>query len=117
MESSENLPLGGGAAICRQLCEEWARTRPFELRVLKPETPGADLVRFSESQYARFCLAFQRTTTEECWRHDPKRTVVLCNDVAEGPDFQRLAEAGFPIVTIYTWMWSPTSATSIATVW
>ena len=32
---------------------------------------------------------------------NPQTTVVLSNDVAEGPDFRRLAERGFSIYTIY----------------
>jgi hypothetical protein len=104
---SEFVPLGGGATICRWLVDQWQRTRPFPVRVLGPAVlgmnapSGADLVRYSESRYARFCRVFERTVTEEILRHDPARTVVLANDISEGPDFQRLAEAGFKVVTIY----------------
>ena len=34
-------------------------------------------------------------------KEDPARTVVLCNDVSEGPDFRRLALAGYSLFTIY----------------
>jgi glycosyltransferase involved in cell wall biosynthesis len=107
MEGSEALPLGGGAAICRMLVEEWRRTQPFAVRVLGPDVlgagapGGADLVRYSEWEYARFCRRFEAAATEEVLRHDPRETVVLSNDVSEGPDFRRLAEAGFRMATIY----------------
>jgi glycosyltransferase involved in cell wall biosynthesis len=101
------VPLGGGAAVCNRLLAEWARTPPFEVRlispaILGPRAPGArQLVRSSEREYARFCFAFSEAATEEVLRHDPARTAVLVNDVSEGPDFARLAGAGFRIVTIY----------------
>ncbi|MBI4904312.1 MAG: glycosyltransferase family 4 protein [Acidobacteria bacterium] len=107
LAGSENFPLGGGAAICRMLGEEWARSRPFEWRVLGPGLlasggpGGADLVRFSEREYAGFSRELERVTTAEVMRHDPKTTVVLANDVSEGPDFRRLAAAGYAIATIY----------------
>ncbi|MCC6390623.1 MAG: glycosyltransferase family 4 protein [Bryobacterales bacterium] len=107
VDGGEALPLGGGAAICRMLMEEWRRTQPFTVRVLGPDVlgarapGGADLVRYSEWEYARFCRRFEAAVTEEVLRHDPRETVVLSNDVSEGPDFRRLAEAGFRIVTIY----------------
>lgn len=107
VEGSEFVPLGGGATICRWLMEEWERTGPFEVRVLGPavlgvNAPGGrDLVSYSESQYARFCRRFELAVTEEVLRHDPAHTVVLANDVSEGPDFERLAGKGFRIATIY----------------
>ena len=101
------MPLGGGAAVCDRLLAEWARTDPFEVKlispaILGPSAPGArQLVRSSERKYAQFCFAFSEAATEEVLRHDPARTTVLVNDVSEGPDFARLAAAGFRIVTIY----------------
>lgn len=104
---SERFPLGGGAAICRMLRDEWSATQPFPFRILGPELlganspSGADLVRYSESDYARFCRRLEAATTEEILRHDPRTTVVLANDVSEGPAFRRLAAAGYSIATIY----------------
>ncbi|MDX1983392.1 MAG: glycosyltransferase family 4 protein [Bryobacteraceae bacterium] len=98
---SEWAPIGGGGAICRQLTEEWNRTRPFPFRVIGPSLAGADLVRFNETRYARFCIEFGAAATRAICGNEPERTVVLVNDIAEGPDFRTLAEAGFPIVTIY----------------
>ena len=101
------VPLGGGAAVCQHLASVWAETRPFALRVIGPEQlPGArpvdaDLVRFSEMEYARFCRAFERKSTELIFRESPHQTVVLCNDVSEGPDFRSLAAAGYALFTIY----------------
>jgi glycosyltransferase involved in cell wall biosynthesis len=103
----ENVPLGGGGAVCDHLAAEWLRTRPFELTLITPailgeRAPnGADLVRFRERDYARFCRAFERAATEEVLCADPTSTVVLVNDISEGPDFARLAARGFRIFTIY----------------
>jgi glycosyltransferase involved in cell wall biosynthesis len=101
------IPLGGGAAIAELLREEWKRTRPFELEMVSPHILGAqapsgeDLVRFNERQYAEFCVRFREASTREVLRHDPREAAVLVNDISEGPDFARLAEAGFRVVTIY----------------
>ena len=101
------MPLGGGAAVANHLIAEWNRTRPFELRLLAPSILGdaaptaRELVLFSELRYARFCRRFERAVTEEILRHDPASTIVLSNDVSEGPDFRRLAGRGFAVYTIY----------------
>jgi glycosyltransferase involved in cell wall biosynthesis len=101
------VPLGGGAAICQHLVQEWMQTRPFEWKVLGPSLLGSeaprhkDLVRYSELEYARFCRQFEARLTETILQNDPRSTVVLCNDVSEGPDFALLASKGYPIFTIY----------------
>jgi glycosyltransferase involved in cell wall biosynthesis len=103
----DQVPLGGGAAVCRHLVAEWEKTKPFPVEVLDPGLLGEqaphhkDLVRYSEMDYAHFCLRFEEALTRRILEHDPKETVVLANDVCEGPDFKRLSEAGFPIYTIY----------------
>lgn len=105
--SSEKVPLGGGAAVCDHLVDEWSRTKPFEFRVitpaiLGPSAPrGADLVGFSERDYADFSRAFECAATAEILKHDPATTTVLANDVSEGPDFAALGRAGFRVFTIY----------------
>lgn len=105
--SHEAVPLGGGAAVCDRLVEEWSRTRPFDFRLITPaileqSAPrGADLVRFGERDYANFSRAFERAATTEILKHDPADTVVLSNDVSEGPGFAALGRAGFRVFTIY----------------
>ncbi len=105
--SAEAVPLGGGAAVFEHLIEEWKRTRPFELQAVTPailgkSAPrGGELVKFGERAYARFCREFERASTSEILRHDPADTVVLANDVSEGPDFAELAARGYRIFTIY----------------
>lgn len=105
--SNQAVPLGGGAAVCDHLVEEWVRTRPFPLQLITPAALGAsapsgsELVRFGEKAYAAFSRAFERAATEEILRHDPATTVVLSNDVSEGPDFEALAARGYRIFTIY----------------
>ncbi len=95
----ESVPLGGGAAICDFLVEEWSRTKPFEFRLIRPQVAASDIVHFSERDYARFSREFERKCTEEILKHDPKDTVVLANDVSEGPDFRALRE--YKVFTIY----------------
>ncbi len=103
----EVLPLGGGAAVCTQLLRAWSRTAPFAVRLIQPAILGADapsgreLVNYGECRYADFCRRFERAATDEVLRADPARTRVLVNDVSEGPDFRRLAAAGFDVTTIY----------------
>jgi glycosyltransferase involved in cell wall biosynthesis len=95
----EAVPLGGGAAICDLLVDEWSRTRPFEFELIRPEVSARDIVKFSEREYAQFSREFERRSTEEILKHDPKTTVVLANDVSEGPDFEALRE--YRMYTIY----------------
>jgi glycosyltransferase involved in cell wall biosynthesis len=107
----EAVPLGGGAAVFEHLMEEWSRTQPFELpfelKAITPEILGASapgggqLVKFGERAYARFCREFERASTAEILRHDPAQTVVLANDVSEGPDFAELATRGYRVYTIF----------------
>ena len=99
--------MGGGAAVFEHLTGEWKRTRPFELQTITPailgkSAPrGGELVQFGERAYARFCREFERASTAAILRHDPARTVVLANDVSEGPDFAQLAARGYRVFTIY----------------
>jgi glycosyltransferase involved in cell wall biosynthesis len=95
----EAVPLGGGAAICDLLVDEWSRTKPFEFRLIRPEVAARDIVKFSEREYAKFSRDFERKATEEILKHDPATTTVLVNDVSEGPDFGALR--GYKIFTIY----------------
>jgi glycosyltransferase involved in cell wall biosynthesis len=105
--STEAVPLGGGAAVFEHLIEEWSRTRPFELTAVTPAILGAsapsggDLVKFGERAYARFCRKFERASTAEILRHDPAETVVLANDISEGPDFAELDAHGYRVYSIY----------------
>jgi len=101
------VPLGGGAAVFEHLVEEWSRTQPFELQTITPAIlgrsapSGGELVKFGERAYARFCREFERASTAEILRHDPEQTVVLANDISEGPDFGELAAHGYRIYSIY----------------
>jgi glycosyltransferase involved in cell wall biosynthesis len=105
--AGDPAPLGGGAAVCAQLLSEWSRTKPFHVELLSPAILGkdalsaGDLVGYSARQYAAFCRHFEAAATAEVLRRDPARTRILVNDISEGPDFRRLAGAGFDIVTIY----------------
>jgi glycosyltransferase involved in cell wall biosynthesis len=105
--SAQAVPLGGGAAVCDHLVEEWTRTRPFPFQLITPEILGASaptgraLVQFGERAYAAFSNAFERASTQEILRHDPATTVVLVNDVSEGPDFAALGARGYRVYTIY----------------
>jgi len=99
--------LGGGAAVFEHLVAEWSRTRPVELQTVTPAIlgryapSGGDLVKFGERAYARFCREFESASTAEILRHDPAQTVVLANDISEGPDFAELGERGYRVYSIY----------------
>ncbi len=95
----ESVPLGGGAAICDMLVDEWSRTKPFEFRLIRPQIAARDIIHFSERDYAKFSREFERASTLEILKYDPKDVVVLANDVSEGPDFTALRE--YKIFTIY----------------
>lgn len=105
--AGEDVPLGGGAAVFNLLMEEWRRRAPFEVLPLTPAmlgdaAPGArQIVSFDERSYADFCRDFGAACTAEALRHDPRDTALLVNDISEGPDFERLAAAGFHIVNIW----------------
>lgn len=112
----DTIPLGGGAAVGYRLARQWAG-EGAELVVLGsgPEPvpglrylqlpPGAgdpDLVRLSEQAYASFCRGFEAAVTEHVLNaYDPRDTVLVCNDIAEGPDFERLSAAGYTIATVW----------------
>lgn len=96
--------------MCDQLAREWTQSCPFAdgFELISPASAlgaaapaGCDLVRFSEMRYARFRREFERASTAEIPRHDPRTTTVLVNDISEGPDFRAVAEAGFRVFTIY----------------
>lgn len=106
--------------VAWRLVRHWMSTHACELTILGsgPESPaeGADYVRLpaggsydpvklSEFEYARFCRDFEAETTrwllERRGRFDPSRTCVLVNDVAEGPTLDKLAAAGYPIVSLW----------------
>ena len=116
----DRTPLGGGAMVGLQLVKHWKPDpASWTLTVLGsgPEAPvgGCDyhrlaerpegLVDLGELDYARFCREFETETTE--WILDrrkefrPQDTVVVVNDVSEGPALARLAEAGYPILSIW----------------
>lgn len=105
--ANDRVPLGGGAAVCAHLMESWARSGTLDVHllhpsILGPEAPRHDaLVRMSEWAYARFCRQFERAATQRILREGRPGEAVLCNDVSEGPDFERLAAAGFRLYTIY----------------
>lgn len=107
---SEQVPLGGGAAICERLCRSWWG-RPVTLLGSGPQAPpgvsyrqfdllaGRHPATLKELAYARFCRQFERACTEAILAH-PGPAVVLSHDVSEGPDFARLARAGIPSTCI-----------------
>lgn len=105
--ANEVVALGGGATIANWLTAEWSQSKPFRFELVTPVILGSsapsasDIVRFSERQYAAFCRQFEAAITQFILQHDPTDTVVLVNDISEAPDFHRLAQAGFRIVTIY----------------
>ncbi len=102
-----------------QLARHWSPDASWRLVVLGsgPEAPsrGAEYVRLagrpeglvelSELAYARFCREFEAETTE--WilarktEFKPAETVVVVNDISEGPTLGRLARAGCKVLSIW----------------
>jgi len=93
-------PLGGGKAVADYL----EREHP-DWTMLSPRSLGLPLAKsladMRELQYTRFCRQFEHATTDAILQRDPRRCVVLANDISEGPDFARLGEAGFRVATIF----------------
>jgi glycosyltransferase involved in cell wall biosynthesis len=101
---ADTEPLGGGKAVADHLEREWRRDRPFPLRILSPTSLGVDLPRplaaMNEREYARFSRQFGAAVTRAVREHPPEETIVLSNDIAEGPDFAVLAASGYRLATI-----------------
>jgi glycosyltransferase involved in cell wall biosynthesis len=95
-EFPDTEPLGGGKAVADYLI----RQHP-DWKVLSPARFGlaGKLTDMSEWRYAKFCREFERATTAEILRHDPRQCVVLTNDISEGPDFATLKD--YRIVSIW----------------
>lgn len=115
----ERTPLGGGAMVGLQLVRHWKPDGSWALTVLGsgPEAPamGVEYVRVAgredglvdlgELDYARFCRDFEEQTTEwilsRAGAYKPADTVVVVNDISEGPTLSRLTAAGYRVVSIW----------------
>lgn len=117
----DRTPLGGGATVGLQLARVWSKRSDLNLLAMGsgPRTPASgfpyvqlpepgrdhDLAKLSEMDYARFCREFERATTDFLLSHKdaypPERTAVIVNDISEGPDLERIAAAGYPILSIW----------------
>jgi glycosyltransferase involved in cell wall biosynthesis len=108
---SDQVPLGGGAAVCERLCRVWgAAGLDVTLIGSGPVAPaGVRYVRcgglerlpssLSEFEYGAFSRRFEREATE--WLLGcGSRPVVLSHDISEGPSFGRLARAGIDCLSI-----------------
>jgi len=95
--AAERVPLGGGAAVFEMLRAEW----PDVVPIVPEAMTGRQLVTYSEMEYAAFCRKFEAESTAAVLRYEPKECVVLVNDISEGPDFARLAAAGYRVFTIF----------------
>ena len=95
------VPIGGGGAIATMLAAEWAKTKPFDLTVVRPEEKAEDLVAYTNAEYTAFCHRFRHYATNRVLSEDPASCVVLANDIAEGPDFELLHRHGYRIYTIW----------------
>jgi len=101
------VPLGGAAPICAFLTEAWRNRSDFTFRLLSPDVIGAqaprdeDLLHYTPRQYVDFMFKFEQAVTEEILRHDPRETVILSNDMSDGPSYRVLAEKGYSVYCIY----------------
>jgi|CXWL01.1.fsa_nt_gi glycosyltransferase involved in cell wall biosynthesis len=102
-----------------QLVRYWRPDATWSLTVLGsgPDSPVADcdyhrlagrdggLVDLGELDYGRFCRDFETATTQ--WivsrktDFPPKDTVIVVNDVSEGPTLEELKACGYQIVSIW----------------
>jgi glycosyltransferase involved in cell wall biosynthesis len=101
------VPLGGAAPICQFLTDAWREQTSFKFRLLSPEVlgedapRGKDLLQYTPKQYVDFYFKFERAITDEILRHDPRETVILSNDMSDGPCFRVLSEKGYSVYCIY----------------
>jgi glycosyltransferase involved in cell wall biosynthesis len=115
----DRTPLGGGAMVGLQLVRHWTPDASWKLAVLGsgPEAPSGSvqyvrlagrpegLVDLSELAYARFCRQFEAETTQ--WilsrksEFKPAQTVVVVNDISEGPTLGELTRAGYKVLSIW----------------
>ncbi len=109
---SEQVPLGGGAAVFERLCAAWQGQSGLTLlaagagpraplgtdyTVLAP--PAREPSRLGVLEYARFCHRFQDASTELALSVRPD--LVLAHDISEGPNVEELHRAGIPVATIH----------------
>ncbi|MBI4387088.1 MAG: glycosyltransferase, partial [Elusimicrobia bacterium] len=116
----DSTPLGGGAMVGLQLVRHWTRRKDFKLISIGSGAASPDpnaeyipirthardgLVGLSELGYARFCREFEHRTTGYLADHATlfpvQDTVVVLNDISEGPDAARIAQLGYPILSIW----------------
>jgi glycosyltransferase involved in cell wall biosynthesis len=115
----DKTPLGGGAMVGLELLRHWPVLPGVEIVALGsgPQTPRAEfryvqaaaqeraLESLSELDYADFCRKFEAETT--AWlmsrqaEFPPKQTVVIVNDISEGPTLKTLTQAGYPVVSLW----------------
>src|SRR5581483_11189845 len=105
------VPLGGGAAVCRELLREWTRTNPFPLKlitpaILGPNAPKArDLAAFTERTYARFCRRFEAATTAEVLKHDRPPRESWSTTSPKGPTSAASRPSDSRSSPSITWTW------------
>jgi glycosyltransferase involved in cell wall biosynthesis len=108
---SEKVPLGGGAAVFERLVtsgvfSDWevhllgaGPHAPPEGEYHRLSAPERAPSALGMMEYARFCDDFGRATTEAALQIRPD--VLLCHDISEGPDVEKLKKAGIKVVTIF----------------
>ena len=98
--AGEHAPLGGGAAIFDMLYAEWSISKPFDFTHFTPQSvTGREIISFDTGSYARFARQFEAASTKAIQQHDSTDSVILVNDIAEGPDFKALRK--YKIATIW----------------
>ncbi|MBM3761469.1 MAG: glycosyltransferase family 4 protein [Acidobacteria bacterium] len=95
------VPIGGGGAIARMLEQQWRRSLPFELEIVRPQETASEIVKYTQGEYTKFCHRFRKFATNRILAEDPAQTIVLANDIGEGPDFELLERHGYRVFTIW----------------
>lgn len=117
--NSEELPLGGGAAVCERLCAVWGQDPHLRLSVFGSGPSGPSELNYqnfaspkradgqathpanlSEWAYASFCRQFENEVTDHLLSR-AKNGVVIVHDISEAPNFGRLARAGIRCIPIF----------------
>ncbi len=118
----DTTPLGGGAAVGTRLVTVWGRREDVKLHVLGsgPQSPAPGisyealdgfggpsrgLTSLNELEYGKFARRFEKESTRWVLSRSelfpPAETVVIANDISEGPAFRQLAEAGYAVVSLW----------------
>ena len=122
--STQLGPVGGGVRILEHLLEtlpastsasvvkiyanstdqrascSWGESIGLKVPILE-DSSAEQLIHLSELQYSRFSCEFERASTDFLLKTAKTGDLIFINDISEGPNFSKLAQAGFIIVPLF----------------